>query len=226
MKIRDTYLQVVNLKMSLYRSSSKPPIQSPAKQPDPTGEEAAKRNEYLKVFLTTTILPLWMDNWMQLNVLLHMSTSKPGNSTNQQQHQQQQLHQHTLNASTAMQPSAGQFVPSNAYPLTSSISSSNMNVSGNTSTMGNVSASPSSSVSSYLSMPSLSSNSFGFNQQQALLPPNHQMFQSFYQPQVMQGFGGNQQQAKNPNNFEDFNQQQQQPQVFKFFLIKKVQFPV
>ncbi len=73
--------------MSLYRSSSKPPMQSPAKQPDPTGEEAAKRNEYLKVFLTTTILPLWMDNWMQLNVLLHMSTSKPGNSNNQQHHQ-------------------------------------------------------------------------------------------------------------------------------------------
>ena len=70
--------------MSLYRSSSKPPFQSPAKHPDPTGEDTAKRNEYLQAFLTTTILPLWLENWMQLKVLLHRHNSQPVQSSNQQ----------------------------------------------------------------------------------------------------------------------------------------------
>ena len=82
--------------------------------------------------------------------------------------------------------------------------------------MGNISASPSSSlsVSSYLPMPSLSSNnlSFGFNNQQqqqntnnVQLAPN-QMFQNFYQqpPQVKQNAN---------NNLDDFNMQIQQQQV-------------
>lgn len=60
--------------MSLYRSASKPPHQSPE-------DELQKKNEYLKTFLLTSIINLWPDNWMQMNVLLHMSQQK-SQSTN------------------------------------------------------------------------------------------------------------------------------------------------
>jgi len=85
--------------MSTYRSSSKPPIQSPAKQTDPTSEETAKRNEYLQNFLKISILPLWLESWMQLNVLLNMSNSKSGNPASQ-------LHQSRAPPPSQSSPSA------------------------------------------------------------------------------------------------------------------------
>ena len=71
--IRELVLQLAHSKMNLYRSASRTPsaqLQSPMKTSDE--DEQAKKNEYLKTFLSTNLINLWPENWMQMNVLLHM----------------------------------------------------------------------------------------------------------------------------------------------------------
>ena len=71
--IRELVLQLAHSKMNMYRSASRTPsaqMQSPVKTSDE--DEQAKKNEYLKTFISTSLINLWPENWMQMNVLLHM----------------------------------------------------------------------------------------------------------------------------------------------------------
>ena len=101
-----------------YRSLTKQPSQSPVKSQasDLAEEETSKKNEFLKSFLIAQILPLWPENWMQLNVLLHMSNSKPAIS-GQQHHQSrnpQQNHQSSLSSNAKSNITSSSLVQSPA----------------------------------------------------------------------------------------------------------------
>ena len=92
-------MQITNLKSSQYRSTSKPSHQ-PGVKVEPE-EEAQKKNEYLKNFLLTSIIVLWPDNWMQMNVLLHINQQKGHNSQGANKNTTSSVTQSTANNSTS-----------------------------------------------------------------------------------------------------------------------------
>lgn len=99
-------VQIVQLKLSLYSSTSRPPSQSPVKSTgamasELSEEEQAKKAEFLKSFLVASILPLWPDGWMQLSVLTSLSQGHKSLATNSQ-HKSQQFHKPQMNASLNM----------------------------------------------------------------------------------------------------------------------------
>jgi hypothetical protein len=111
--MRELFVQAVQLKLSLYRSASKPPSQSPAKSTvalcELSDDEQAKKAEFLRSFLVASVLPLWPEGWMQLSVLMGMAQSKAATSTtanissaSQHQKSQQQYQKSQMNASLNM----------------------------------------------------------------------------------------------------------------------------
>ncbi len=80
-EIRDLYLSIVNMKMELYPRSIKPTNAQTSNVMSNTEDEQNKRLEYLRTFLVNSIINLWPDNWMQMNVLINASSKSSNNNT-------------------------------------------------------------------------------------------------------------------------------------------------
>jgi hypothetical protein len=80
-EIRDLYLSIVNMKMELYPRSLKPTNAHTSNVMSNIEDEQNKRLEYLRTFLVNSIINLWPDNWMQMNVLINASSKSSSNNT-------------------------------------------------------------------------------------------------------------------------------------------------